>query len=342
MKKIFFKRISILSILAVSATMLSACGNSTNTTTNSTATSTQADVKESAMPKGLPAMTDTSSITQKWTDLSYASLSSTEKLDIYLPNTGDGPFPVIIALHGGGFKFGDKNSGEVNDELVGLSKGYAVVCVNYRLSDEAVFPAAVYDVKAAVRFLKANASKYNLNPNKIAAWGDSAGGNLASMLGTSANVETVEDLTMGNATQTSNVQAVVDFFGPINFTTMDAENAKSGIASKVSNVQTHSIATSFESAYMGADITTIASKVKLANPTTYITSDDAPFFIENGTLDPNVPTQQSVDFAAALTKVIGVDKVTYTKLEGAGHGGSQFDATDNLDKVFSFLDKYLK
>lgn len=293
-----------------------------------------------AMPGGAAGGANTQGVTATATDVPYVTGSklASQTLDVYLPATGNGPFPVIVAIHGGGFKFGDKNSSEVNDELVGLTKGYAVISVNYRTSGEAPFPAAVLDVKAAIRFIKANASKYNLNPNKIAAWGDSAGANLAAMLGTSSGVTTVEDLTMGNAEQSSKVQAVVDFFGPINFTTMDAENTASGIA----GAQSHGTADSFESAYMGADITTIPDKVKLANPTTYITADDSPFFIENGTKDTNVPTQQSVDFAATLSKVIGADKVTYIKLEGAGHGGDQFDDAENLDKVYSFLDKYLK
>jgi acetyl esterase/lipase len=287
---------------------------------------------------GASGSINTQGVTKKWTNVAYASKSSSEKLDIYLPNTGNGPFPVIVAIHGGGFKMGDKNTGEVNDMLTGLNKGYAVVCVNYRLSGEATFPAAVYDVKAAIRFIKANASKYNLNPNKIAAWGDSAGANLASLLGTSAGVSTLEDLSMGNSSQTSKVQAVVDFYGPINFLTMDDEFKASGKSSSA----THNAANSFESLYMGAAITTIPDKVKQANPTTYISSNTVPFFMENGTADINVPTVQSENFAAALKKVIGKDKVTYIKLKGAGHGGSQFDTTDNLNKVFAFLDKYLK
>lgn len=283
-------------------------------------------------------MTDVSSVKKKYLNVAYATKSSSENLDIYLPNSGKGPFPVIVAIHGGGFKMGDKNSGEVNDELTGLKKGYAVVCVNYRLSGEAVFPAAVYDVKAAVRFIKANASKYNLNSKKIVAWGDSAGANLASMLGVSAGVKSLEDLSLGNSNQTSNVQAVVDLYGPINFLTMDTEFKKSG----KTTFATHNEANSFESAYLGAQITKVLNKAKQANPTTYISTKTVPFFIENGTADTNVPTQQSVDFSAALKKVIGNNKVTYIKLQGAGHGGSQFDTTENLNKVFAFIDKYLK
>lgn len=337
MKKSLTKVLVIISVLMITSVGFSGCGSSTTSSSSNTSNTAQ----KGGAGGGMSAI-NTQGATKMWTDVAYASKSSSQKLDIYLPNTGNGPFPVIVAIHGGAFMQGDKSSGEVNDELTGLNKGYAVVSINYRLSGEAIFPAAVYDVKAAIRYIKANASKYNLNPDKIAVWGDSAGGNLAAMLGTTAGVKELEDLSMGNETQTSNVQAVVDFFGPINFTTMDDENKASGISSKVSNVQTHSTATSPESKYVGADITTVADKVKQTNPTTYLTSDDTPFFIENGTLDPNVPTQQSVDFAAALEKVIGKDKVTYIKLEGAGHGGSQFDDTANLAKVFAFLDKYLK
>lgn len=287
---------------------------------------------------GGPTAINTQGATKYWTDVAYASTSDTEKLDIYLPNTGDGPFPVIISFHGGGFALGDKNSGESNDPLVGLTHGYAVVCVNYRLSSEATFPAAVYDAKAAVRFIKANASKYNLNADKIAAWGDSAGGNLASLLGTSAGTSSLEDLSMGNSDKSSNVQAVVDLYGPINFSTMDEEFKKDGKDSSA----THNSADSFESKYMGAALDTVPDKVQQANPTKYISSSTPPFFVENGSADTNVPTVQSVDFSNALKKAIGDDKVTYIQIPGAGHGTSEFDTTENLDKIFTFLDKYLK
>lgn len=117
--------------------------------------------------------------TQK--DLAYASGSSAQKLDLYIPTNGSGPFPVVIMVHGGGFMFGDKADGAGLtgvDQL--LAAGYAVASINYRLSGEAQYPAQIFDAKAAVRFLRANAGKYNLNPDKFGAWGASAGGNLVS------------------------------------------------------------------------------------------------------------------------------------------------------------------
>lgn len=289
-----------------------------------------------------PGSLDTSSVQQKWLDVPYATLSSAQKLDIYLPNQGQEPFPVVVVIHGGGFALGDKAGGDLASQFEPVNHGYAVVSINYRLSGEALFPAQIQDVKAAIRFIRANAAQYKLNPDKIAVWGASAGGNLAALAGVTGDVAELEDLSLGNPSQSSRVQAVVDWFGPVNFLTMDEQNKASGLADKVSGVQTHDTADSFESKLVGKQISLAPELVKAANPETYITADDPPFFIQHGTLDPNVPTQQSVDFAAALTSVIGADQVTLELLEGAGHGGAQFDAADNVQKVLDFLDKALK
>lgn len=274
---------------------------------------------------------------QKWTDIAYATTSEAQKMDIYLPEAGQAPFPVIVSIHGGAFKFGDKADNQVTPMLEGLKRGYAVVSINYRLSREAIFPAQIHDVKAAIRFIRANAKKYNLNPDKIAVWGGSAGGYLSAMAGTSGDVVTLEDLKMGNGNQLSRVQAVVDWFGPIDFLQMDPQFQKSG-----KGKPDHSAADSPESQLMGKQITQVPDLVKIANPTTYITPDDPPFFIEHGTIDHLIPTQQSIDFAAALEKVLGKDKLTLKLLEGADHGGPQFETKENLELVFQFLDQHLK
>ncbi|HDG9792415.1 TPA: alpha/beta hydrolase [Raoultella planticola] len=281
---------------------------------------------------------NTQGVTYKWLDIPYATQSNAQKLDIYLPGEGKAPYPVIIAIHGGGFIFGDKGTSEVDAPMTGLKRGYAVVSINYRLAGEATFPAAVYDVKAAVRFIKANAEKYGLDPHRVVAWGDSAGANLASMLGTTAGIPVLEDLTMGNAKQSSRVNAVVSFFGPTDFSAMDAQFKESGKKS----LQIHNAADSGESQYMGMQISKIPHLVRFANPQSYISKDCVPFFLMNGSEDPIVPTQQSENFAKALQAVIGEDKVTYVQLQGAGHGTAEFEAKENLDQVFQFLEKHLK
>ncbi|MGX2949908.1 alpha/beta hydrolase fold domain-containing protein [Ursidibacter sp. B-7004-1] len=281
---------------------------------------------------------NTHGVTQIWRDVPYAHQSDAQKLDIYLPNNGKAPYPVVIAIHGGGFVIGDKYTGEVNPQMSSLTRGYAVVSINYRLAQEAPFPAAVNDVKAAVRFIKANAEKYQLDPTKIIAWGDSAGANLASMLGTTADHPQLEDLSQGNAEHNSRVNAVVNYFGPTDFGAMDAQFKQSGKFS----VQEHNAADSGESLYMGIQITKIPNLVQFANPQSYISKNTVPFFIMNGSEDPIVPTEQGENFAKALEKVIGKQNVTYIKLQGAGHGTAEFEQKENLDKVFEFMQKHLK
>jgi len=152
---------------------------------------------------------NTDHIRRKFIDVPYATLSPAQKLDIYLPEDGTGPYSVILSIHGGAFMGGDKSDAKVTQALEGLKRGYAVVAVNYRLSWEAVFPALVRDTKAAVRWVRANARKYHFDPKRIVAWGDSAGGYLSTMLGTSADISELEDLSLGNPDQPCNVQAVV-------------------------------------------------------------------------------------------------------------------------------------
>ena len=277
-------------------------------------------------------------IKRKWLDVAYASQSQAQKLDIYLPDEGDGPFPVIISIHGGAFKGGDKADGQVTAMLEGLKRGYAVVSINYRLSGEAIFPAQIYDVKAAVRWICANANQYKLNSEKMAAWGGSAGGHLSALLGTSGGVKELEDLTQGNAAQSSRVIAVVDWFGPTDFMKMD-EQLKEG---NVKNPQVHSVPGSPESELIGKNLADAPELVKAANPETYISKDDPPFFIQHGRIDNLVPYQQSVNLAGKLEKAIGKDKVTLEILPDSGHGGPGFSSPQNIDKVFVFIDRILK
>lgn len=282
---------------------------------------------------------NTDYIRRKYLNISYADLSETQKLDIYLPDEGDGPFPVIVSIHGGAFAIGDKDDIQIEPMLKGLRRGYAVVGVNYRLSGEAKFPAAVHDVKAAIRWIKANAENYKLDRNKIAVWGGSAGGNLSAMIGVSANVSELEDLSLGNAEQTSNVQAVVDWFGPTDFLKMDEHLAELNLGP-----QDHNDEDSPESRYIGAKITDVPELVKRANPITYVTSDVPPFLIQHGDRDHLVPVQQSILLVEKLKEVLGYDseKINFDILNGADHDDPAFKTESNLNRVYAFLDKYLK
>jgi acetyl esterase/lipase len=273
----------------------------------------------------------------KWIDLAYATVSNAEKLDLYLPGAASvNPYPLVIYIHGGGWKGGDKLA-PINNGLVSqiLAKGYAVASLNYRLSGEAEFPAAVRDVKAAVRWLRANASQYNLDAARFGAWGDSAGGNLAAILGTSCGDSYLEGPQLGNSSESSCVQAVVDWFGPTDFLQMDAASAANGCPSN------HDQPNSPESQYLGAPIQTIPGLAAKADPITYVTSNDPPFFIQHGKADCTVPYQQSQLLYDALQPVIG-GKVTLMLLDGALHEDPQFFASSNVDLALAFLDQWLK
>jgi acetyl esterase/lipase len=292
-----------------------------------------------AVPFTIPEA-KTEHIARKMFDLPYAGWSPAQKLDIYWPAAGNGPFPVILSLHGGAFMGGDKRDVQLTPMLTGLERGYAVVSINYRMSREAKFPALVQDVKAAVRWVRANRENYLFNPERIAAWGGSAGGYLALMLGVSAGVPELEDLSLGNPQHPCHVQAVVDWFGPTDFLKMDQQLTETGMAPKPG--EAHSSPGSPESLLLGKTITSVPELVRAANPETYIRPGAPPFFIQHGLKDDTVPHQQSVNIAAQLTQVLGSDHVTLELLENARHGDPQFESPSNVIKVLDFLDRYLK
>ncbi|TDM09843.1 MAG: alpha/beta hydrolase [Ideonella sp. MAG2] len=276
----------------------------------------------------------TSPAAQTLSNVAYASTSAAQKMDIYMP-AGAGPFPAVVLIHGGAFKAGDKAMDAANAATL-VANGYVAVAINYRLSGEAKFPAAVHDAKAAVRYIRAKASEYRINPDKIGVWGASAGGHLSAMLGTTGGDTYLEGTEGAYLGVSSRVQASVDWFGPINFATMVSEGLALGFASSY-NVDN-------ESAYLGvnANDPTNNELVQQSNPSRYIDAQDPPFWIQVGGADPLIPYTQSLNFYTALKAVLGDAKVSYEKLEGAGHGGAPFSTTANLDKVVAFLNSHLK
>jgi acetyl esterase/lipase len=280
---------------------------------------------------------DVSSIKRKFLDLEYSSLSPAQKLDLFLPDQGDGPFPVLVQIHGGAFEIGDKRDEHLLPFLEGITHGFAVATLNYRMSGEAKFPAAVEDVKAAIRWLRANQGKYHLDGSRIAACGGSAGANLAAMLGTTGQPGEFDNPSLGNISFSSAVQAVVSWFGPMDFLAMDDQLAASGFGPS-----DHSEVTSPETRYLGATVGTVPELAKKANPGSYAHPNIPPFFIQHGLDDKLVPYQQSVIFAQQLVAASCKDKVSLELIEGAGHGDPLFETKGNMQKVFKFLQAVLE
>jgi acetyl esterase/lipase len=263
-------------------------------------------------------------------DVEYAKVGNKSlKLDLYLPPKADDPLPVIVWVHGGAWLGGSKNDAGPTLRFVG--RGYAVASVMYRFSGEAIFPAQIQDCKSAVRWLRANAKTYSLDPDHIGAWGASSGGHLVALLGTAGSVKEFD--TGDNLNFSSRVQAVCDWFGPTDFLQMDA-NALPGAALK------HGPANSPESRLIGGAIQENKEKVARANPITYVSKDSAPFLIMHGDRDPLVPIHQSKLLHDALAKA-GVE-VKMVPIEGNGHGGPGFSSPDMAQLVDAFFDKHLK
>ena len=248
-----------------------------------------------------------------------------QKLDLYVPaDTGEN-LPLIIWVHGGAWRGGNKTHYRPMEYL---SAGYAGASINYRLSQHAVFPAQIEDVKAAIRWLRANAETYRLDANRFAAWGSSAGGHLVAMLGTAGDVAEFE--VGENLEVSSKVQAVVDYFGPTDFLQMDAHRLPDGLV--------HDAPDSPESKLVGGPIQAHKDRVAKANPITYVSKDDSPFLIIHGDQDKLVPFHQSMLLNDALEKA-GVP-VTFYRVAGGGHGWFRDPKVPELTKTF--LEQRLK
>ena len=239
------------------------------------------------------------------------------RLDLYLPEAkAIRPRPVILWIHGGGWTNGDKRNGPA---FGFATNGYAVASMNYRFSQQAIFPAQIYDCKAAVRWLRANARKYGLDANHIGAWGSSAGGHLVALLGTTAGIKELEG-PGGNLEQSSRVQAVVDWFGPTDFLTVGAKDTRANL--------------------LGGDAQTNKVQAMKASPSTYPSRDAAPFLIMHGDRDRTVPISQSETFAAAL-KTAGAE-VQFVVIKGGTHGGALFTSSENMKLIAEFFSKHLR
>ena len=216
---------------------------------------------------------------------------------------GAARMPVVLFVHGGGWSAGNKRS--ALPLLVPLAeRGYFCASIDYRLSKVALFPAAVHDVKTAVRFLRAKADEYHLDPDRIAVWGNSAGGHLAALVGTSGGVKDLE----GNGDWpefSSRVQAVCDWFGPTDLNAIDPAVRRD-----------HRLAKAIQD-FLGGPIDAKRELARVASPITYVTSDDPPFLIMHGDLDAVVPLAQSEKLRDVLRRA-GV-RVELEIVKGAGH-----------------------
>jgi len=276
---------------------------------------------KTALPEGVKA----------FRDVAYVENGlARQTLDLYVPDHATNALPLVIWVHGGGWKNGSKEGcPPLRQGFVG--RGYAVASLNYRLSGDAVFPAQIEDCKAAVRWLRVHAKEYGLDPDRFGVWGSSAGGHLVALLGTSGDEKAFD--VGANLGVSSRVQAVCDFFGPTDLLQMD-RYAFGDARLK------HDAADSPEACLIGGPVQDNKEKAARVNPIIYVkTNAMPPFLIVHGDADPVVPHHQSELLFEALKKAGG--NVQLHTIKGAGHGQG-FGGKEIDEKVGGFFDRWLR
>jgi acetyl esterase/lipase len=245
------------------------------------------------------------------------------QLNLARPKTSSGKIPAILCIHGGGFRAGKREGWDARCKLL-AEQGYVAATVTYRLAPKHQFPAAVEDVKAGVRWLRANAEKYSIDPDRIGVIGDSAGGHLAQFLGVTGGVAQFEG-DGGNPGVSSRVSCVVNYYGPSDLT---KSYGKSVDAAEVLPL------------WLGGDATKEHRRHILASPLYWVTPSAAPTLLLQGTEDKYVNHEQAVWMAERL-KAAEVE-VEFVSLEGAGHGFKGADAEKAWKAALAFFEKHLK
>ncbi|MCU1347972.1 MAG: Esterase/lipase, partial [Acidobacteria bacterium] len=252
-------------------------------------------------------------------------------LDLYVPTAESAaPRPLVVWVHGDHWMDGSRAATPAVREA---NRGYVVASIDYRSTDTASFPAQIDDLKAAVRWLRANAARYNIDPERIAVWGFGSGGHLAALLGTSAGVPSLEDLSEGNAALSSRVQLVIDWAGPIDLLQMQNDALPC-------STMNHDSSGSYESLLIGCSVQRCPERAAAANPASYISPDDPPFLLMHGRTDCEVSPAQSASFA----RLLGAAhlEVSLELYDDVGHESRFWDSAPALTRVDAFLDTHLK
>ncbi|MBO4915353.1 MAG: alpha/beta hydrolase [Oscillospiraceae bacterium] len=278
---------------------------------------------------------DTSDIKRKYMDVPYGD-DCMQALNIYLPNEGEGPFPTIIYVHGGAWSVGDKSDSQIATFIPGLSRGYAVVSVGYRLLPDVHYPENLFDIKAALRWCADNGAKYMLDTDRVALTGASAGAQLALMAIFTQGVPAFEGAPLGSV---CNIRAVVDQFAPTDFRNMRRDFDESGY-DRVEKLRPG--APGAANALLGFNADDSLRMFAFASPIYSVHKDIPPVLILHGQYDSKVPYQQSVRLAEKIKAIAGPDRVKLVISPECEHADTKYDAEPYTSIIFDFLDPLVK
>lgn len=277
---------------------------------------------------------DVSGVKRKFLDLAYADQSPKQALDIYLPDEGDGPFPAILFIHGGAFVGGDKRDSQVMHVIDGIRRGYAVVSIEQRLLPEGVFPLAVFDIKAAIRFLKLHAAEYKLAPCRFAAAGDSAGAYHALFAAATQDIPAFDGPDTPGAD--CRLKAAIGLFGVYDLAMQTQFSYDAGPFPGSDQVF------DFAGSFAGGDLRGSLALGYLTSVATYVTKDMPAVLIQTGDADQVVPYKASLALAEKIQAVCGPDRVRLDVYPGAMHGDPVFLSPENQERIFAFLDEKVR
>lgn len=275
----------------------------------------------------------TGHITRQFRELPYAA-HALQRLDIYLPEQGEGPFPVIVNVHGGGFTHCDKHDFHLYPTMFALQQGFAVAAVNYRLSPEVRYPEHYYDVERALLWIKQNGRDYSLDVGKVCLWGTSAGGNLVLQAACRSGIPLPEDLQEARALPIRAVAALcpaVDFFAP-------APRAGSLLERLlIKFLLRNLIRDVFGTKQVPEHL------ARQSNPTTFIENGIVPVYLQQGTRDPAVAYEVVKAFGDRLAKILPPEDFLFDALQGAPHAGADetFFLQKNVDPILRFFERHL-
>ena len=275
---------------------------------------------------------DVSGIRRKFLNCPYGE-DPRQSLDIYLPNEGDGPFPVVFFAHGGGWSGGAKDDVQVVPFINGVNRGFAVVSLGYRLVPNINYPENLFDIKAALRWVARNSETYLLDESRTALCGASAGAHLTMMAAFTQGQAVYEG---SPETQTCRVLAVVNQFGPTDFLKFHSHYDESGCPRAYAPGEPGSI-----DALLGIKAELIPNLIRFMNPIDNVHPGVPPVLIQHGRYDPIVPYQQSVELYEKINAVAGEGMAELDISEEYLHADPGYAGVESVNRIFGFLTKHL-